>query len=315
MKTRVRMLGEHRVIQGDCLDVLKQYPDDSVDLVMCSPPYLDCRLYGALDFKLKCDEWVPWALERYLECCRVSRGLVAWVVEGKTKNYTYQPAPFLLMAELYKRGIKLRKPVVFHRVGIPGSGGPDWLRNDWEPIVCASKGKLPWSDNTACGHPPKWAPGGEMSHRASDGTRVNERMTFDEKVSMGAKIHTKPDADGKRKQAYLPPKMANPGNVVSEDESSDFFHAVVGGGLMGSKLAHENEAPYPETLVDFFVRSFCPPRGIVLDPFGGSGTTLAVAIKTGRVGYCIDARPDQAELMVRRHAEAQSTVSHLPVNS
>ena len=164
----------HRIVTGDCLDVLKQYPDDSVDLVFTSPPYLDCRAYGSLEFDLKCDEWVPWALERYLECCRVSRGLVVWVVEGKTKNYTYQPAPFLLMAELHKHGVRLRKPVVFNRVGIPGSGGPDWLRNDWEPIICASKGKLPWSDNTACGHPPKWAPGGAMSHRQSDGARVNQ---------------------------------------------------------------------------------------------------------------------------------------------
>ena len=31
--------------------------------------------------------------------------------------------------------------------------------------VIGREGKLPWSDNTACGHPPKWAPGGEMSHR------------------------------------------------------------------------------------------------------------------------------------------------------
>ena len=53
-------------------------------------------------------------------------------------------------------------------------GGPDWFRNDYEFIVCASGGRLPWSDNTACGHPPKWAPGGEMSHRLSDGTRKNQ---------------------------------------------------------------------------------------------------------------------------------------------
>lgn len=46
---------------------------------------------------------------------------------------------------------------------------------------------------------------------------------------------------------------------------------------MGSDLAHDNEAPFPETLTDFFVESFCPPGGTVLDIFCGSGTTLASA--------------------------------------
>ena len=35
-------------------------------------------------------------------------------------------------ADLKRAGFNMRKPPVFHRVGIPGSGGPDWLRNDYE---------------------------------------------------------------------------------------------------------------------------------------------------------------------------------------
>ena len=282
VKPKVRILPDgHRIITGDCLDVLKQYPDDSVDLVITSPPYLDVRAYSSLGFDLGIDGWVPWAKERFIECCRVSRGAVAWVVEGKTKNYAYQPSPFLLMAELHRAGIKLRKPLSFHRVGIPGSGGPDWFRNDWEPIICASKGKLPWSDNTACGHPPKFPPGGRLSHRTKNGKADSE---------------------------YKAPQKANPGNVI-HDESSDFFHAVVGGGLLGSQLAHENEAPFPESLPEFFIKSCCPPGGIVLDPFGGSGTTLAAAVLNGRIAHCIDIRESQADLMHRRYLEAKGRLS------
>jgi hypothetical protein len=40
------------------------------------------------------------------------------------------------MAALHEAGFKLRKPPIFQRVGIPGSGGPDWLRNDYEFVVC-----------------------------------------------------------------------------------------------------------------------------------------------------------------------------------
>jgi DNA modification methylase len=82
------------------------------------------------------------------------------------------------------------------------------------------------------------------------------------------------------------------------------IHCKVGGGLMGSKLAHENEAPFPERLAEFFVRSFCPPGGIVLDPFAGSFTTCAVAQKTGRQWVGIDVRESQIELGQRRMKEA-----------
>jgi site-specific DNA-methyltransferase (adenine-specific)/site-specific DNA-methyltransferase (cytosine-N4-specific) len=264
---------------------------DSVDLVLCSPPYENARSYG-VGFGLKGQDWVDWSVARYVECVRVSRGLVAWVVEGRTSDFRWTASPALLMADLHRAGVRLRKPPVYHRVGIPGSGGPDWVRNDYEFVICSSKGRLPWSDNTACGKPPKYAPGGSMSHRLKDGTR---------KHNPGRR------ADGKTEsQTYKPPAKANPGNVI---------HCAVGGGRIGSMLAHENEAPYPEALAEFFVRSFCPPGGVVLDPFCGSGTTLAVASLHGRKSIGIDVRGSQAELSGRRVAEAIQRGCVLPPGS
>jgi hypothetical protein len=269
-----------RIILGDCLDVMREMPSDSVDLVFCSPPYEAARTYG-IGFKLRGQEWVDWAVERYIECVRVSRGLVAWVVEGQTRKFQWSATPALLMADLHRAGVKLRKPPIYSRVGIPGSGGPDWWRNDYEFVVCASKGKLPWSDNTATGHPPKWAPGGDPSHRMANGRRVH-------------KLLTKAGANGKAPQGYNPPAKANPGNIIK---------CNVGGGRMGSPLAHENEAPFPESLVEPFVLSFCPPGGVVLDPFCGSGTTLAVANRNGREAIGIDIRDSQVDLSNRRILE------------
>lgn len=74
---------------------------------------------------------------------------------------------------------------------------------------------------------------------------------------------------------------------------------------MGSSLAHENEAPFPESLADFFIRSFCPPGGIVMDPFSGSGTTAAAAIKSGRNYIAMDIRESQVDLTNRRCEEAR----------
>ena len=69
---------------------------------------------------------------------------------------------------------------------------------------------------------------------------------------------------------------------------------------MGNSLAHKNEAPFPEGLAEFFVRSFCPLGGYVLDPFVGSGTTMSVCQKTGRQGFGIDIRKDQIEIAEAR---------------
>lgn len=269
-----------RVMQGDCRAI--DLPDRSVDLVFCSPPYEDSRTYG-IDFARAGRSWVMWAFPRYLECLRVSRGLVAWVVNGKTKGFRYSCVAELLMAELHLAGVKLRKPPIYHRWGIPGSGGPDWLRDNYEVIICASRGKLPWSDNTAMGKPPKYTTGGACSNRTREGARIRSDTRTN-----GSMRQT-----GRSK--YALPALANPGNVIT---------CSVGGGRMGSALAHENEAPFSESLADFFVRSFCPPGGVVLDPFCGSGTVGAAAIKAGRRFVGVDVRESQVVLTRRRLAQA-----------
>lgn len=264
----------------DTLDWCRRQPDNSVDLVFTSPPYEAQRTYG-MDFKLSGQAWVDWAVERFLEHYGICRGLTCWVVAGSTRDFRWSATPALLMADLHRAGVRLRDPRIYHRVGIPGSGGPDDWRHDYEWIIVASKGRLPWADPTATGKPPKYGPGGEISHRLRDGRRANGKAA---------------------KRGYSPPKLANPGNVI---------RCKVGGGLIGSDLAHENEAPFPESLVEPFIRCFCPPDGIVYDAFCGSGTTAAVAIKTGRRFVGTDIRQSQIELAGRRIREARQVSKEL----
>lgn len=47
-------------------------------------------------------------------------------------------------------------------------------------------------------------------------------------------------------------------------------------------------APYPDELVERCLALGCPDKGHVLDPFAGSGTTLRVALATGRSATGID---------------------------
>lgn len=49
----------HRVLCGELLDIAEQI--ETVDLVMCSPPYEAARTYG-INFALKGQAWVDWAV-------------------------------------------------------------------------------------------------------------------------------------------------------------------------------------------------------------------------------------------------------------
>lgn len=373
---------------------LRSLPDGCVDLLVCSPPYERARLYleSGEDMGIARDTeaWVAWLVDVCEAMRHACKGLCVLVVEGRTRSYRYSAGPLLLAADLHRRGFHLRKPPIYRRVGIPGSGGPDWWRNDYEFCLCFTRGgKLPWSDNTATGHAPKWAPGGEMAHRLPDGKRVNAFGVRRDGVRIGNRrgkddhraaeetpghagrdvVPLKPDnnepvlfegaeplpgepdpwnkhgrgnniggrdAEGKPKkgttagrkfrtdtrvkdgvrqgervQGYEPPVLANPGNVVqqtytAEDlvdligEPADVVDCKVGGGQMGDDCAHENEAPFPEQLIEPFVRCFCPPDGVVADCFMGSGTALAVALKWGRRAIGCDLRQSQVDLTSRR---------------
>lgn len=326
---------------ADAVEWLNRQPNDSIDLLFTSPPYELARMYGIGERMVGGQAWVDWMIAVVRAASPKVRGLIAINCEGQTRNYRYSCVPFLLIADLARAGFNLRKPPIYNRIGIPGSGGPDWLRNDYEPIVCVTRpGKLPWSDNTACGHPPKWAPGGAMSNRLSSGTRVNQwgkcgtgagvngsaqrtREGGRQKARRPSHVMTTmavPVEDGeglfdadrvdvikttgraakgtsngdiKTEASYKPPVKANPGNIIT---------CKVGGGLMGHKLAHENEAPFPLALAEFFVKSFCPPGGIVADCFSGSGTTAHAAKANGRSFAGCDVRESQVELTRRRLA-------------
>lgn len=349
--------------------------DASVDLVFTSPPYSDARTYSHKGISRKSEAWVEWMLEVVSELTRVCRGLVLVNCAGVTRDRVYNPAPEGLCWEWYKRGGNLWRPAYWHRVGIPGSGGRQWLRADVEYVLAFKRDAewLPWADNTANGHPPKWAPGGEMSHRISSGARVNQwghsidsggtagaiddvtsggkrpshvladpkpsgrnqwgmnkstttrrtdgtmqssvrpshfvpgpkpmyrrGQTGDRQNAASSKLHTKSLADGTDEvQCYIPPVLANPGCLVRGIK--------VGGGLMGHPLAHENEAPFPVALAAWFIRSWCPPGGTVLDPFDGSGTTCDAAWREGRIGIGMDLRMSQCVLASRRLASPYAT--------
>jgi DNA modification methylase len=73
-------------------------------------------------------------------------------------------------------------------------------------------------------------------------------------------------------------------------------------GSRGYKGAHF--ATYPEALVEPCILAGCPAGGLVLDPFCGTGTTLAVATRLGRNAVGLELKPEYVELAKQRLAAA-----------
>lgn len=270
----------HNADAGEWLGDLSQM-GIKADIICCSPPYEAQRNYSGVGTKLRGDAWVDWAADLFCRCLQVCRGPVVWVVDGEKPQTTqWSATPILLMAELKHRGVDLWHPSIYARHSLPGKFSV--LRNNWEFIVVSSNGEVPqYADPTAAGAPPViQTPGGNTRPRTASGTRSVSRTEF--KV----------------------PAKTNVGNLL--------WCGAVGGGQMGSQLAHENEAPYPEFVPWVFIQSYVPDGGLVIDPFSGSGTTAAAAIKAKRnirfLGCDID--KTQVELTRRRIKEASQ---HEPV--
>lgn len=261
---------QSQLIQADCIDEMRnRMAAKSVDLVIGSPPYaLKGRRYAGSGTRWPVNDWIEWMTEVTQESLVIARNVVVWVVNGSIKGGAYQPAVEGLVWRLYQECVTCERPVIWHKNAPPNR--LDWFGNDWEYCVAFRP-----SDSTryfnwkAVAQPPKYKAGGQFRQRTANGQR-----------RIGSE--------------YPKGKLARPRDVL---------RVTVGGGHLGSKLAHLTEAPFPEGIVEPFIKTCTKKSGVVLDPFCGSGTTCAVAARLGRTYIGIDNRADQIELSQRRLAE------------
>lgn len=256
-----------QIIQGDCLNKLKSMKSNSVSLVIGSPPYHGkMNRYGGKRGKMSAVEWAEWMADIVVECVRVSAGRVMVIANGCVQKGVYQPSCERLIVACADRGVAVDRPVIWHKNAPPNRR--DWFGNDWEfCLAFGSKGEWNWE---AIATPKKFKAGGDFHQRTASGKR----------------------------------RKGNPYPTGALARPRDVLRVTVGGGHLGSKLAHENEAPFPEKLVLPFVLALTNEGDTVLDPFCGSGTTLAVAGRHGRNAIGIDNRRSQVALTRRRLAES-----------
>ena len=245
---------------------MKSQPDDSVDLVFGSPPYVGKgQRYNGDCPNRTTDQWIEWMLEVTREAVRISRGMAVWIVNGAVRNRRYLPACEGLLWQWHAYGGHAERSCIWVKNALPNRN--DWFVNCWEFVLVF---KQPESRSTfhwqSVAEPPKSSRPQKFGHRDSSGKRVMRKAV---------------DAN----------RLARPRDVI---------RIPVGVGLMGHPLAHKNEAPLPLKLAEHFVRVCSAPGDTVLDPFVGSGTTLHACLNAGRSGIGIDTRQSQIDLACQR---------------
>ncbi|NLN78254.1 MAG: site-specific DNA-methyltransferase [Armatimonadetes bacterium] len=108
-------LDEQRIVlfQGDCLDFLRDCPDETMQLVVTSPPYNIGKEY---ERRTGLDDYVAQQAEVIEHCVRVLKntGSLCWQVGNYVKDGCVVPLDSLLYPVFVSQGLKLRNRIIWH---------------------------------------------------------------------------------------------------------------------------------------------------------------------------------------------------------
>jgi len=256
-----------KILQGNCLEVLKDLPEQSVNTCITSPPYWGLRNYQEeeqLGLEDTPEEYVENLVKVFREVKRVLRddGTV-WLNLGDSfsKEKQLQGTPWRVAFALQSDGWYLRQDIIWHKPAPMPESVTDRCTKAHEYIFLLSKNKKYYFDNEsikedAVGN----NPGNKTKHRAV-GQSFSETKNNIDKISAVSKRN-------KRSVWTVPTKPF--------------------------KGAHF--ATFPPDLIKPCVLAGCPEGGTVLDPFGGAGTTGLVAEQNNRDSILIELNPEYAQI-------------------
>jgi len=258
---RYNELPLNKILCGDAVEVLKKIPSNSIDLVVTSPPYDDIRTYNGFSLNLPA---VGKELNRILK----DGGIAAMVIQDSTRNFGKTLTSFKTIIDWCDNaGFKLFETVIYRKYGTEGAWWTKRFRVDHEYMPIFLKGDRPaYFDKEPLKVPSKH--GGKTmtgsGNRRTDGTTTK---TITREIN-GMKCR---------------------GTVW------DYLNA-------GDKnpLKRKHPATFPDKIPTDFIQCFCPPKGIVLDPFIGCGSTAVAAKQLGRNYIGIDISKEYCKLAEER---------------
>lgn len=102
----------NKIICGNAVEIMAEMPQDSIDLVVTSPPYDDLRLYKGYSFPF---EDIVKGLERIMK----KNGIVVWVVSDKIKNGNRSLTSFRQALFFQENGFKVHDVMIYRKLNTP----------------------------------------------------------------------------------------------------------------------------------------------------------------------------------------------------
>ena len=129
------------IYQGNSLDVLKTMPDNSIDLIITSPPYADQRknTYGGINV----NDYVNWFLPISKELLRVLKPSGTFILNIKEKVVNGERSTYVieLILEMRKQGWLWTEEFIWHKKNSFPGKWPNRFRDSWERLLQFNKDK------------------------------------------------------------------------------------------------------------------------------------------------------------------------------
>jgi DNA modification methylase len=255
-------MSEWSVIHGDCIDVMRSLPSESVDAVFTSPPYAMQRkaTYGGVPES----EYPAWTVAWMSEVRRLLKTDGSAVINIRPHIRGGQISDYVLRTRLALRGsgwVELEE-LIWHKKGGAPLGSTQRPRRSWESLLWYGKHGRSWSAPKAAGTYSEGVSGG----RGRSGPHIALSLA---------------EASGGMWSGF-----ARVSDVVEistrKNENSN--------GL------NDHPAPFPPALAEWVGKLICPPGGTILDPFSGSGSTGVAAVRNGWDYIGIDAVSEYVDM-------------------
>lgn len=318
----------NKVICGDAIEILKTIPNNSIDLVITSPPYYKQRKYGGLGIgnERSVDEYIENLMKVFRECVRVTKdsGSIVFNIGDKYENGSLLLIPYRFALEVLKREkVKLVNEVTWVKINPTPRQDQRKLVPSKEPFFIFVKSNNYYFNKNAF-----------MDFL--DRIRNKNKKVGDNVGKKYFELIEKSDLseEEKRKAKSELIKVINEvktGKIESFRLKIRGIHSMPYGGQEGGRKIHIErdgftiirihgnsikrdiiESPvetikgnihpavYPEFVIQEFLKLLTREGDIVLDPFMGSGTTGAVAKKMRRKFIGIEIEPEYCKYAEER---------------
>jgi len=257
---------KHDLYLGDCEQILKKLPDNSVDLIFTSPPYADQRkkTYGGIHP----NSYVEWFLPKSEQMLRVLKPTGTFILNIKEKVVDGERSTYILelILAMRKQGWLWTEEFIWHKKNCYPGKWPNRFRDSWERLLQFNKNK---SFNMY--QEEVMVPMGDWAKARLKNLSKTDKTRDESKVGSGF---------GKNISNWLTRDKAYPTNVLH----------------LATECSNKNHsAAFPEGLPEWFINLFTQAGDTVLDPFMGSGTTNIVANKMRRSSIGIEIIPEYYE--------------------